>query len=129
MLANDKHSLIFQNPNYYFKSILNLINFEIWPINSRPKFKNYNNEKHSSLSHRSICYCEQTGFITLTTARASAPIYKLVWRELFIYVLLYCSLSLVYRLALDNEGKTTLYSVTRSYWCEALSLLSTWLVG
>ena len=32
-------------------------------------------------------------------------IYKLVWRELFIYVVLYCGLSLIYRLALDNEGK------------------------
>jgi predicted membrane chloride channel (bestrophin family) len=37
-------------------------------------------------------------------------IYKMVWRELLIYMLMYCGLSLVYRLALDNEGKTRLRS-------------------
>ena len=36
-------------------------------------------------------------------------IYKLVWRELFIYVALYCALSLVYRLALDDQGKSFTY--------------------
>ena len=33
-------------------------------------------------------------------------IYKLVWRELFIYMVLYCGLSLIYRLALDADGKS-----------------------
>jgi hypothetical protein len=32
-------------------------------------------------------------------------IYKMVWRELLIYMVLYASLSLVYRLALDDEGE------------------------
>ena len=33
-------------------------------------------------------------------------IYKLVWKELFIYMIIYTLLALTYRLALDEDGKS-----------------------
>ena len=33
-------------------------------------------------------------------------IYKLVWRELLVYMALYSGLAMIYRLALDDDGKS-----------------------
>ncbi len=38
-------------------------------------------------------------------ANWKGSIYKLVWRELFLYIALFSILSLVYRLGLSEEGK------------------------
>ena len=46
-----------------------------------------------------------TGIFLRLLARWKGSIYKLVWRDLLVYVFVYSALSIIYRFVLVEEGK------------------------
>ena len=62
-----------------------------------------------TLSYSSLVFTSRgVGTFLKLLLKWRGSIYKLVWRELIVYMVLYSGLAMIYRLALNDEGKLNL---------------------
>lgn len=56
-------------------------------------------------------------YLLYSVPRWRSSLWKLLWRELLVYTLLYVGISLLYRLGLQQESKAVMRKLIR--WCRA----------
>ena len=63
-----------------------------------------------TITYNAEVFTSRIGIFWKLLGRWRGSIYKLVWKELMVYMVLYGALSLIYRLVLGDYSKDTLYT-------------------
>ena len=67
-----------------------------------------------TITYNAEVFTSRIGIFWKLLGRWRGSIYKLVWKELMVYMVLYGALSLIYRLVLGDYSKDTIHNVLSS---------------